>query len=340
MQPDRPFCRYIEEPGEGPPLWLVFERDGRLPERFPFHTRIELGRCDGERDPAPGTIAVADPTVSRRHCAVVRDVAGRCFVRDLSRNGTWVAGRRLVPNIETELLPGQSIVLGGDLAFRLEDPQATMAAAPSAAPEADQDEPTRTMSVTGLSLVTILVGDIRDYTRLVRLASTEELQHSVDRVFRHLEKVVIRHGGTVKEYQGDALFAFWDYHVPGAHAVSACRAAMALDREARSLAQDPKMWALSQFPLHLDWAITTGLASTRTFGGNHPTGLSMVGEPVVLAYRLEKLADDTTGPVLVCATTRTMSAAEFEFRSVGALAAKGFEEPVEAYALVGPRASS
>jgi hypothetical protein len=59
-----------------------------------------------------GLLLVSDPQVSRRHCIIERSSDGRLYVRDVSRNGTRVAGRRIVPNVETEICPGQTLSIG------------------------------------------------------------------------------------------------------------------------------------------------------------------------------------------------------------------------------------
>ena len=50
-----------------------------------------------EVGPGPGLLLVRDPIVSFRHCVVSQTPEGHCFVRDVSRNGTRLDGRRLVP---------------------------------------------------------------------------------------------------------------------------------------------------------------------------------------------------------------------------------------------------
>jgi class 3 adenylate cyclase len=89
----------------------------------------------------------------------------------------------------------------------------------------------------------------------------------------------------------------------------------------------------------MDWALTTGLVAISGYGGENVLGLSMVGESVVLAFRLEKLADETTGPIVVCPDTRLMAATTFEFEDLGSRTAAGFDAPQRIYALVGERAS-
>jgi class 3 adenylate cyclase len=294
---------------------------------FEFYARIEIGRAR-QSAVRPGVLLVADPTVSSRHCVIDQDPDGRCFVRDTSRNGTRLDGRRLSPNSKTELKVGQVLSLGQSLRLRLDG---------ASVEPTDRREPeiSQTLGVSDASLVTILVGDIRDFTLLVQQASPNVLQASVARVFSRLEKGVIELGGTLKEFQGDALFAFWERGSTPDHAAEACRAALALNRLSKELAADPDVWAVTGFPLRMDWALTTGLVSISGYGGDNILGLSMVGEPVVLAFRLEKLAGDDTGPIVTCADTHAMASRAFDFADLGQRMAKGFERPQRVFALLG-----
>jgi hypothetical protein len=70
-----------------------------------------------------------------------------------------------------------------------------------------------------------------------------------------------------------------------------------------------------------------------------PTGLSLIGEPVVLAFRLEKFATDATGPILTCPVTKLMASQAFTFRDLGTMHAKGFDQPDHVFALEGARHS-
>jgi len=304
---------------------------GGTPEerRFPFVTRVQIGRAPDKGDPPPGVLAIGDPTVSSRHCVISRSPDGRCFVRDLSRNGTRLDGRRLVPNLEVEICPGQVLTVGDGHAFTL---------AGSAAGDLPGDAGTLpgTLLAPGITEATVLVGDIRDYTGLMRRATSSRTQQSVVRVFAALEKTVVAYGGTVKEYQGDAVFAFWEAGPGTSAAAAACRAALALEREGRRLAADPSIWDVEGFPLHMDWALATGRVIIASMGGEHPLGLSMVGEPVVRAFRLEKFADDDTGPIVACRATREQAGTGFSFRDLGERLAPGFEAPEPVYALLGP----
>jgi class 3 adenylate cyclase len=309
-------------------LFLLADQGAAGEARFAFYHQLEIGRDEPGRDAAPGTLLVSDPTVSFRHCVLSRLADGRCTLRDLSRNGTRIDGRRLVPNVETELHPGQVIELGAGCRFRV-------AGEPPAAGGGPAEG--RTISATGTVIATILVGDIRDYTVLVRTQPKADVQDSVNRVFASLTSAVTEHEGTMKEYQGDAIFAFWEGDLRGRQAGAACRAALALDRLARELAGDPAVWTPRDFALRMDWALATGSVRIDALGGARPTGLSMVGDPVTFAFRLEKFANDETGRILACHATREMAKRDYVFRDLGEIQAKGFDKPDRVYALEGLR---
>jgi adenylate cyclase len=254
---------------------------------------------------------------------------GRCFVRDTSRNGTRVDGRRLSPNSKTELDVGQVLSVGRQLRLRLDGE-------PAAPTRRDEPVPSETVGVSDATLVTNLVGDIRNFTMLVQREPPAALQASVARVFSRLEREVARLGGTLKEFQGDALFAFWERDSTANHAADGCRAALALRRLSEQLAGDPEIWSVES-PLEMDFALTTGLVSISGYGAGNILGLSMVGESVVLAFRLEKIAGDDTGPIVACPDTYAMAERDFEFADLGPRLAKGFDDPQRVFALIAER---
>lgn len=314
-------------PGEVPVKRLV--EVGESGATFDFHDRIEIGRFHEGRFQA-GVLMVRDPTVSSHHCVISQDRDGGCFVLDTSRNGTRIDGRRLSPNSKTEFKVGQVLSVGQRLELRL-DGEDVMRSRP------EETTGSQTMGVSNTTIVTVLVGDIRNFTTLVQTAPATVLQESVARVFARLERAVVAHGGTLKEFQGDALFAFWEQGSTRNHAAAACGAALDLHRLADELARDPSVWAVEGSPLEMDWALTTGLVAISGYGGENILGLSMVGESIVLAFRLEKLADQTTGPIVTCPDTRLMASDSFEFRDLGSRSAKGFDTPQKMYALTGEK---
>ena len=300
-------------------------------QRFTFYDRIEIGRYKEGLNAMPGVLLLRDPTVSSRHCIITQTADGHCYIRDVSLNGTKLGGKRLIPSLEVEMELGQVLCVGDQHNFLLTGD----VSGDGSTTEKEVAQVTKVRSET--AIVTVLVGDIRDYTGLVQSVASQALQQSVRRVFQKLEDEVVQYGGTVKEFRGDAIFAFWEEGASKNQAVDACRAALALDQLTCQLALDREIWYLPDFPLHMDWALATGLVSFGSFGGNRPSGLSVVGEAVVLAFRLEKYANDKRGPIVTCVNTRDRASGVFEFKDLGEKNAKGFPKASKVFALVGAK---
>jgi class 3 adenylate cyclase len=317
---------FLAPPSSGFPLRELVSLEEGTERRFPFRERVEIGRYEEGMTLRPGMVLIPDPIVSSHHCEVHQREDGTCTVRDLSRNGTWLDGRRLVPGTETEMRTGQVLRIG-DHRFRLDGEPSR------GAPKAATAVPGTVASPTACE-VSVLVGDIQGYTVLVREADAGTVQAAVCGVFERLQAMVATLGGTVKEYQGDAIFAFWEEGDED-HALAACRAALRLERHARELGEDRGVWPLSGFPLRMQWALATGDVVMNAFGGEHRAGLALVGEPVVLAYRLEKLAGEETGSILAPESTWRRASSRFRFREVGQRRLPGFETEHRVFALLG-----
>jgi len=299
-------------------------------QRFPFTDRIEIGRYEPGAPACEGRVLVADPTVSSVHCVIARGPEGRLFARDTSRNGTWIDDTRLIPNREQVIRPGQVLRVGAGTTLRLvEDPAASTV-------QTDSRRVTRgTVGLPTTQELALLVGDVRGYTSLLTSVPETELQAAVSGIFARLVTTIRSFGGQVKEYQGDSILAFWERRGDRSPAISACRAALALQRQVEDCASNGTSWPFPARPLRMDWAVTTGRVSVHVVGADRPEELSLVGEPVVLAYRLEKAANDQVGSLLACARTRAAAQDHFAFEDVGRLDLAGFDAPVHAFRLLG-----
>jgi adenylate cyclase len=309
---------------------LIYNPDTAQEQVYPFVDQVVIGRRKSRGVDVDGRISLRDPAISGRHCVIRQAEDGRFYVRDESRNGTRVSGRRLVPNVEVEVRPGEVIQVARDHNMLLSVEVAQV--------ETEYESEGETQAIVNAhTLVTILVGDIRNYTTMSQQLSADAVYGSVGKVFSALERVVMQNVGTIKEYQGDAIFAFWeaDEEQPGVHAMRACACALALDAEAQRIANDPSIWAIREFPLEMDWALTTGTVLISTMGGDRPTGLAMVGDAVNYAFRLEKLADETTGKILTDDSTERLARAVFRFRSLGERLVKGRSEAEPVFVLEG-----
>lgn len=103
------------------------------------------------------------------------------------------------------------------------------------------------------------------------------------------------------------------------------------------LAADPRVWSLRDYPLQMEWALTTGSVLLSTMGRDRPVGLAMVVDAVNYAFRLEKLAGEGTGNILVCNLTEALCRPLFCFRALGPFRVEGRAEAQPVFALEGVR---
>ena len=312
---------------------LVYRRGETEELIVPFERQIVVGRPPGGDASFEAHLLIDAPMVSRRHCVVRRSSRGQFFVRDESANGTRVDGRRLLPKIEVQI--GQSATIevaeGHSVILEISEVGDEAWDGPPTFGGTQLDGPVETE-------VAVLVGDIAKYTVLSRQFPARDVTVSVKRVFAELELMITQFGGTIKEYQGDAIFAFWEFdgNAPNQHAVQACRCALALEERVTVLAEDADAWIFGgQFPLNMEWAITTGIVAITAVGRRVP-GLDLVGDVVNYAFRLEKLAGEQFGTILVSQSTEVRVRGAFDLRSIGKRSVEGrLEETV--FALDGVR---
>jgi adenylate cyclase len=191
---------------------------------------------------------------------------------------------------------------------------------PSAAPEratgygAERAEERR--------LVTVLFADLVGFTKLGDESDPEEVRAVQLRYFELVSQEVARFGGSVEKYIGDAVVAV--FGLPRAHdddAERAVRAALAIR------ARVPP----------LDLEVRIGVNTGEVVGGlNDPRGgLSLAGDAINVAARLQQAAEP--GAILVGATTRRLTEADFEYGDHFELAVKGKAQPVRAASLLDVR---
>lgn len=297
-------------------------------KEFPFVDRIEIGRSIESLRGWTSGIELGDPEISSRHCVLSQTADGVFLLRDLSTNGTRLDGKRLIPNVEVEIEPGRCISIGRySLALRAEG---SVEAQPL-------DTPAATVVSSSPINVTVLVGDIRGYTTLNQQQDPTKVSRAVHAVFSHIEELIAEYGGSIKGFPGDAVFAFWELprDSPGDRIAGAMDAALALDRRVRELGENPDVWLFPNFPLEMDFAIATGGVAISSLGKDRPIGLSLVGDSVNLAFRIEKLATDATGPILVCSNSRSLAGDNFEFKDLGEFEVRGREGSERLFALRG-----
>jgi class 3 adenylate cyclase/tetratricopeptide (TPR) repeat protein len=179
--------------------------------------------------------------------------------------------------------------------------------------------------------LTVVFCDLADSTRLAAQLDLEDLRDVVRAYQSAACSVIERYGGTVAQYLGDGILAYFGY--PEAREDDARRAVRAALEVVKSVDLlngqiDPKL----KVTLGVRVAAHTGLVVTGDVGaGEHREELALGPTPNIAA-RLQEIAE--RGTVVIGDTTHRLVGGFFEFESMGERALKGRAEPMPVHRVV------
>src|SRR6266498_4107798 len=173
--------------------------------------------------------------------------------------------------------------------------------------------------------LTVMFCDLVGSTALAARLDPEDMRQVMAVFHRRVAEVIGDYQGVVARYMGDGVLAYFGY--PQAHeddAEQAVRAGLAL------VDAVPNLHTGGDAPLQARVGIATGVTVVGDLIGE---GISreqtVVGDTPNLAARLQTLAEP--GTVVISAGTRRLTGGHFEYRDLGAVALKGWAEPIAAW---------
>ncbi|GIW43431.1 MAG: adenylate/guanylate cyclase domain-containing protein [Candidatus Binatia bacterium] len=179
---------------------------------------------------------------------------------------------------------------------------------------------------------TVLFSDVKDFTSLAEQLPPETLVELLNSYLGAMTKVVFRYEGMLDKYIGDGIMAVWG--VPLAredHAAAACRAALAMQKQLDRLPG----WQEKGWPhLHVRIGINSGPVVFGNMGSADHLSLTVVGDNVNLAARLEGLNKLYGTGILIAETTARALPPEFLVREVDTVRVKGREQAVRVFELI------
>jgi class 3 adenylate cyclase len=283
--------------------------------RVPVADRLFVGRqCEGVPDGK--RLVIPHTSVSRDH-AVISRARGGLTVRDTSKNGTRVNGVRCTTGAEQSLGDGDQIEIG-PVTLRV-----VTGGLPRAADTEAFDPKTRTVSLE--QHVTHLVADVRGFSGVSQEVGSALVCSVMAELFHSLSRVTHRFHGTVKDYAGDAIFAYWEHGLAESRerAVEACRAALEQAREARRIAESLPDECAALRGLRIGWGLSTGRVTLSHYGVRNDN-VAVVGDSTNLAFRLSGLAvHQVESPIVLCEHTAALVAEALPLRSHGRVETKG-----------------
>ena len=224
-------------------------------------------------------VVIPDDLVSRNHALLQRTETGQYILIDMgSRNGSFVNGVRV--SIPAPVKDGDSITLGPySIVFHQPMVPAAESETPAGAVEAEA-----TKGFFAPRLTTVLVVDVRDFTKLTQSISEELLCQMIGTWFREGGQIMQHQGSWAQKYIGDALMAVW-VHMKGPEreVVEIMRALSELVRLTATLQERYELPA----PVRIGAGLNSGLATVGNAGSREIGDYTALGDTVNAAFRIE-----------------------------------------------------
>jgi len=148
--------------------------------------------------------------------------------------------------------------------------------------------------------------------------------------FTEMVGIIMRNGGVVDKYIGDAVMAVFGAPVPAADdAVRAVRAAVEMHGALERLNQ--RLTARGLPALRAGIGIHTGEVVAGNIGSEQRMEYTVIGDAVNLASRLESSTKDLGVPILISEATCRAAGERVRTRPVERITVKGRAEPVMTY---------
>lgn len=225
-------------------------------------------------------IPILDKSTSRHHALLQILDSDNFLLIDLgSSNGTMVNNRRIVK--PTKLKSGDRITIG-NVFIDFFAPQLANS----------EDSTTSTTAHTDIShkrrLITVLVVDIRNFTRMTQQLDENVLSQMMGTWFSQSGAIISSYGSWMDKYIGDAIMSVWLHNTEVNDKVEhQMLQTLAALRELFVMSDSLNQKFKLPFPLRIGAGVNTGYAMIGQMGNSAHPDYTALGDTVNAAFRLE-----------------------------------------------------
>jgi len=187
--------------------------------------------------------------------------------------------------------------------------------------------------------LTVLFSDIEGFTTYAEHYSPSEIVDILSDYYDRMTEQIFRFRGTLKEYVGDEIMAFFGAPLNHPdHAQKACAAALAMREQRNALNSD---WVRMGRPqLGARTGINTGPMLVGNLGSRYRFAYGVLGDQVNLGSRIEGLNKIYGTDILLGENTARVVKDDFLLRKVDVVRVKGRKQCVGVFELVADTSSS
>ncbi len=296
--------------------YIEWMDENQQTQRIEIVNRISIGRTCKGIDPQR-RILLKYPLVSRDHAEISR-TSGHLQITDNSRNGTWINDIRMAAGSSKVLSDGDTIRIGYSI-LRVVYPKVASAA--------EQDLTATQMTVVSSLevVVTSLVSDMRGFSAYCQTHASADVYRMINEIFDLFSKNIEDFKGTIKDYAGDSVMAFWEHQFedPARQSILACLAAVQQMQSFNQIRAKLSGKYADIENLRMGWGVTTGPVTLSHYD-SRTAGLAMVGDCINLANRFSGMANkDIPEDILICAHTAELVRDRIALKDAGMHPIKG-----------------
>lgn len=183
--------------------------------------------------------------------------------------------------------------------------------------------------------ISIFFSDVQGFTSISEglAKNPSKLTEVLNRYLSEMSAVILKHGGTIDKYEGDAIIAFWNAPADEEdHAARILTAALECQRRLEELR--PQLFQMTGKNFFQRIGMNTGHAVVGNMGSSTRFDYTMLGDSVNLASRLEGL-NKQFGTYTMCSRSTKENAeahgCTLAFRELARVAVVGKKEAVTVY---------
>lgn len=187
--------------------------------------------------------------------------------------------------------------------------------------------------------LTIFFSDIRSFTTLTEKSDPRELIALLNDYLSEMTDVIFKYDGVVDKFIGDGILAHWGAFNAGRnHAELAARASLEMLERLRLL--NERGARLGRPPIAIGIGLNSGEVVFGNVGAGKKIELTVIGDPVNLASRLEGLNKEFKTSIIISEFTRARLGELAQVRPLGGVKVKGKTVETEIFELQGLREGS
>jgi adenylate cyclase len=182
--------------------------------------------------------------------------------------------------------------------------------------------------------VTILLSDLRGFTAVAENYTPLEMVEALNRYFKRMSEIIIRHGGTIDKFMGDSIMALFGAPVKRDDDIEAALAC-AIEMQIAMNEINEQNERHHMAPLYMGIGINTGVVVAGRLGSTWYSEYTVIGDHVNLAARVE--AHSLRGQILLSENTYLAARDFIDVGDANEVKVKGKKGAVRFYELLSTR---